>query len=286
LNNKTIRNLKDARGFYKKRVLRIYPLYLFFVLAFVIIDKPPLSEIPIYIVGLQALFYPIYVSTFAQYHFLSAIIIFYLLFPVIVFFDDYKKMLIVSLITLLFFATIYQFNVSDYLLLGYFAVFVAGIVAAKANLYNKIRRMKVDKRTLVLSIFLVGAFLTLLLWGRAHVNSAVLGDFLNSLSGIPVTVIMLYWAVVYVKIFNTKFRAFFSFLAFSTFGVVFIFEPFFRALGNAIFVRFNITGVPAFTVLVAFIPLVVVTGYLLQLITNVLVNAAVFHFHRLRADND
>jgi hypothetical protein len=247
-----------------------------------IVNKPSFTQMLIYITGLEALFYPILIST-SVFHFLSVLIIFYLLFPFIARFDNYKKMLIVSVVPLLFFAFLLQLNVSDTMLLGFFSVFVGGIIAAKADLHNKMRQMKFNKWMLLLTIPLLIAPLSLLVWENNHFNSVTLTTFLNSLCEIPVVLVILYWAVVYVQVFHTKFRTFFTFVAFSTFGVYFIFEPFFRMLGNTLYVRYNLTGAAAATVLVTSIPLLVMAGYLLQLLTNVLVNSGLLHLHRFRA---
>lgn len=286
LNNKNINNVDDIINFYKKRVLRIFPLYLVFIVGLVLINKPSPSETLIYITGLQNLFYPVFISTFPVFDFVSAIIIFYLLFPFVVFFGDYSKMLIFSLIPLLCFAVLLYFNISDYLLLGYFSVFVAGIIASKANLYDKICLVEFDKRMFILTVLLLSTLLFLLTWWRSFFDSLVLRTILTSVLGIPAAVIAFYWAHTYVKVFNMKFRALFTFLAFSTLGMYFIFEPFYRTLGNALYTRFSIAGPAAFIVLTAFIPLVVLIGYLLQLTTNHLVDAAVFRLCRLEAGSD
>jgi peptidoglycan/LPS O-acetylase OafA/YrhL len=282
LNNKTIRNSKDVLSFYKKRVLRIYPLYWVFVAGLWIVEKPSFTQMLIYITGLEALFYPILISS-AIFHFLSALIIFYLLFPFIVRFDNYTKMLVVSVAPSLFFAFLLQLNVSDVMFLSFFSVFVGGIIAAKADLHNKMRQMKFNEWRLLLTVPLLVASLSLLIWVDNHVYSATLAIFLNSLCEIPAVLVILYWAVVYVQVFNTKFRTFFTFVAFSTFGVYFLFEPFFRILANTLYVRYNIIGAAAATILVASIPLIVMAGYLLQLLTNVLVNSGLLHLRRFLA---
>lgn len=282
LNNKTISNSKDALFFYKKRVLRIYPLYWVFVVGLWIVNKPPFPQMLIYITGLEALFYPILTST-SVFHFLSVLVIFYLLFPFIVRFGDYRKMLVVSVAPLLFFSFLLQLNVSEPMLLGFFSVFVGGIIAAKADLHNKMRQMKFNGWMLLLTIPLLVAPLSLLIWENNHFNSVALRMFLDSLCEIPVVLVILYWAVVYVQVFNTKFRTLFTFVAFSTFGVYFLFEPFFRMLGNTLYVQYNVTDAAAVAVLVASIPLLVMAGYLLQLLTNVLVNSGLLYLRRFLA---
>lgn len=282
LNNKTIGNLKAAINFYKKRFLRIYPLYWAFVTGYVIFYKPSFEQALIFFTGFEAFFYPILIRN-TIFHFLSAIIVFYLLFPLIVHFNDYSKMLVISAIPLLAFAVLLQFNVSDPILLDYYSVFVGGIIAAKANAINIMREKSPNLQRFALTMILFVAPLSLLMWGRNYFNSATLLAFLNGFYSIPVVLVMSYWAVVYVRNFNTKFSPVFTFAAISTLGAYFIYDPFFKILGNTLYLRFNVTGAAASGVLVASIPLIIVIGYVLQFAADVLVNSALLHFHRFRA---
>jgi peptidoglycan/LPS O-acetylase OafA/YrhL len=198
VNKKTIKNREGAFSFYKRRAVRILPLYWFFIVGAIIVTRPSFIQSLIYVAGLQALFYPTLIHHDA-YHFLSVIIIYYLLFPMIVFFDDYRKLVTVSFIPLLFFAALLQFGFTDPMLLGYYALFVGGVIAAKSGIYDKMRRME-SNRFFVLTVLVSVALLSLLVWGDQHSNSAVLTGFLANLCGVPLVLIILYWATIYVKV--------------------------------------------------------------------------------------
>jgi peptidoglycan/LPS O-acetylase OafA/YrhL len=270
LNDKSINNKRDALSFYKKRAVRIYPLYWLFVVGIVIVHMPTLGQTIIYITGLQALFYPIFISV-PIYHFISAILIFYLLFPLIVFFDSYKKMLLVSLIPLLFFAAILLlFGLSDTMFMAYYGVFIGGIIAGKLNVYGQMRHVK-SKRFFVLTLALSLALLSL--WPivsdlpSSFVSSVFLGYFFYT----AVVLVIMFWAMLYVEVFKTKFYAFFTFVAFSTYGVFLLNTPFYTWLGASLNTKFHTSGTVTDVICVALIPLLVIAGYLLQLIANEIV---------------
>lgn len=273
LSNKMIRDRGDVLLFFKKRIVRIYPLYWVFAAGILILYRPSLVASAIYVVGWQALFYPIFIST-DIYHFVSVILIFYLLFPLLAFSNDAKKLLIVSLIPWLFFAAIkLLWGLSDFMLLQYYGLFVAGIVAEKADVYNKMRQVK-SKRFFVFTIPAFGAVLSiwLILAGSYLYNTLILAAVLSYVLGVLIVLITLYWAAFYVMASRAKFYAFFTFVAFSTYGTYLICIPFFLRVSQTLQFRFDIVGTASIIILIALIPFVVVAGYLLQLITNKVTN--------------
>ncbi len=270
ISHRTISNRDDVLSFYKKRMVRIYPLYWVFVVGILISYRPSFVGSVIYVVGLQALFYPLFVSVLI-YHFVSVILVFYLLFPLLAFFDDYKKLIMVSIIPFVFFAAMQLIGLSDPMFLDYFGIFVAGIVAGKTDIYRKIRQAKFE-RYFVFTIPVVGALLALWLISAERFNSLILWPFLSNLFGIVITCVILYWACIYVKASRTTRYAFFTFVAFSTYGVFLINVPFFNLLRKALFLRFDVAGTATAAILVAFIPFIVVAGYLLQFVTNKIIS--------------
>ena len=272
LSNKTIRNRGDVLSFFKRRMVRIYPLYWVFVTGILIFYRPSLSSSAIYIVGWQALFYPIFITT-DIYHFLSVLLIFYLLFPLLVFSNDLKKLLIVSLIPFLFFAAIQLWwGLSDIMFVKYYGLFVAGIVAGKADVLNMIRQMNLN-RFLVFTIPAFGALLFIwLILAERYFNTIIFAAVLSNLLGVLIVLITLYWAAFYVMTSRAKFYAFFTFVAFSTYGIYFINTPFFNLVTRTLHFRFDIGETTTTVILIVLIPFVVVTGYLLQFIVNELTN--------------
>jgi peptidoglycan/LPS O-acetylase OafA/YrhL len=272
LSNKTIRNRRDVLRFYKKRALRIYPLYWVFVGVILISYRPPFSETLIYVAGLQALFYPTVISN-PIYHFISVILIFYLTFPLIVFFKGYKKMLIASLIPLLILITIKLYGQSDSLFLGYYGLFVGGILARELDVYHKMQQVTFRGFLVItLPLFVALASLYLIYLQRYFALYGLgLRLLLENFCGILIALILLFWAVCYVKIYRTRFFAFFTFVAFSTYGAFFLNTPFFLWL-SATLIRFHIPGTAKAIIFIVSIPVIVVAGYLLQFITNEIIN--------------
>jgi peptidoglycan/LPS O-acetylase OafA/YrhL len=272
LSNKTIRNRGDVLYFFKKRVVRVYPLYWVFVAGILIFYRPSLAVSVIYVVGWQALFYPIFIAT-DIYHFVSVLLIFYLLFPLLAFSNDLKKLLIVSLIPFLFFAAIeLRWGLSDGMFLRYYGLFVAGIVAGKADAYNKMRRA-ISKRFFVFTIPAFGAVLSIwLILAERYYDTIIVEAVLSYVLGVLIVLITLYWAAFYVMASRAKFYAFFTSVAFSTYGIYFINTPLFLRVSQTLQFRFDIGGMTTTVILIALIPFVVVAGYLLQFITNEVTN--------------
>jgi peptidoglycan/LPS O-acetylase OafA/YrhL len=280
LSNKTIRNRGSVLYFFKKRMVRIYPLYWVFVAGILISYKPPPVESAIYIVGLQSLFYPVFMSV-DIYHFVSALLIFYLLFPLLAYSNDIKKLLLVALIPFLFFAVIQlQWGISDPLLLQYYGIFVAGIVAGKADVVNKIRQVNSKQ----FFVFTIPAFGVLsLIWlspaGSYVPTSIISGAVLGYVLGALFVFITLYWAAFYVRVSHAKFITFFTFVAFSTYGVYLIFIDFFLRVSQMLQSSFHIEWAVVTAICIALIPFVVVVGYLLQLITNAVMSSLMKQKH-------
>jgi peptidoglycan/LPS O-acetylase OafA/YrhL len=271
LSNKTIRNRSDVLHFFKKRMVRIYPLYWVFVAIILISYGPSLADSVVYIVGWQALLYPIFITT-DIYHFVSVLLIFYMLFPLLAFSNDLKKLLIVSLIPLLFFAAIQLlWGLSDTMFLRYYGLFVGGIVAGRVDAYNKMRRA-ISKQFFLFTIFAFGAVLSVLFLAERYYDTIGLGAVLSNVLGVLIVLITLYWAACYVMASRAKFYAFFTFVAFSTYGIYFINTPFFLRVSDTLQFRFGIGGTATTVILIALIPLIVIAGYLLQLITNEVTN--------------
>jgi peptidoglycan/LPS O-acetylase OafA/YrhL len=272
LSNKTICNRDDVLHFFKKRMVRIYPLYWVFAAVILISHRPPPVESAIYIVGWQALFYPIFITT-DIYHFVSVILIFYLLFPLLAFSNDLKRLLIVSLIPFFFFIAIQlRWGLSDIMFLRYYGLFVAGIFAGKAGIFNRVRQVNF-KRFFVLTIPAFGALLSVwLILAERYYTTLVWAIVLSNLLGVLIVLITLYWAAFYVVASRAKLYAFFTFVAFATYGIYFLNTPFLSRVSQTLQFRFDIGGTATMVVLIALIPFVVVAGYLLQFITNKIVN--------------
>jgi len=130
-------------AFWKKRVIRIYPLYWLAFFAFFVLETYhigaltidiSLSSLPIQLSGLQALLAPRFINpgTFTLW-FVGVILIFYLIYPLIAYPSrDVKHFILVSCAVLLPFVVMrLAFNIIDFRFFTYYGIFVAGILTSK-----------------------------------------------------------------------------------------------------------------------------------------------------------
>ncbi|WP_048162140.1 acyltransferase family protein, partial [Methanosarcina sp. 1.H.A.2.2] len=113
-NNHSINSLQNAFDFYRKRLLRIYPLYwaalATFVLVFFVFAPRlnsgfvfPNSEnvfgffnIFVHVLGLQILLAPAYASPMLTLYFVGLIVIFYAIYPFLIMYSKTTKRLLLS----------------------------------------------------------------------------------------------------------------------------------------------------------------------------------------------
>jgi peptidoglycan/LPS O-acetylase OafA/YrhL len=137
-NSAVVSNRKDAMGFLKKRVVRIYPLYwgaiaTFFVLG--IGDWPNRSSVIIQICGAQGLLAPRFMESVTLW-FIGVILLYYLLYIVFAGLSYNSKYMFSAILGFLFFFAILRaaFNIVDFRFFLYYGIFIAGIIACKYNL--------------------------------------------------------------------------------------------------------------------------------------------------------
>jgi peptidoglycan/LPS O-acetylase OafA/YrhL len=156
-NNHSINSLQNAFDFYRKRLLRIYPLYwaalATFVLVFFVFAPRlnsgfvfPNSEnvfgffnIFVHVLGLQILLAPAYASPMLTLYFVGLIVIFYAIYPFLIMYSKTTKRLLLSstIIYLGFFLISKTFNIIDHRFFMFFLIFVFGILACKESQFGK-----------------------------------------------------------------------------------------------------------------------------------------------------
>ncbi|MDD3248500.1 MAG: acyltransferase [Methanosarcina sp.] len=156
-NNHSINSLQNVFDFYKKRLLRIYPLYWValatFVLVFFVFAPRlnsgfvfPNSEnvfsfynVLVHVLGLQILLAPAYVSPMLTLYFIGLIVIFYAIYPLILMYSKTTKSILLSsfIVYLLFFLISKTFNIIDYRFFMFFLIFVFGILTCKESQFGK-----------------------------------------------------------------------------------------------------------------------------------------------------
>lgn len=144
-SNSGVRTREDVIGFYKKRVLRVYPLYLIALATFFVCFQmlrlfPPLELSPagwaINALCLQVLLAPAFTDPVFTLWFVGFIMVLYLLYPVIM--APARSARGIILISGGIFALLavlhFLLNIVDVRLLQYYFFFIAGIVASRSNI--------------------------------------------------------------------------------------------------------------------------------------------------------
>lgn len=138
---------KDAVAFFKKRVARIYPLYwLSIITAFLLLtkgiggdDSVSPSFLLIHVLGLQAILAPRFIDPILSNWFVGVILVFYLLFPLLMYLSN-KGMNIITasfLILLPLIALRIALDLVDFRLFLYYGIFVAGILASRYDAMHR-----------------------------------------------------------------------------------------------------------------------------------------------------
>jgi peptidoglycan/LPS O-acetylase OafA/YrhL len=156
-NNYSIRSFEDVLSFYRKRLLRIFPLYWAAIAVFILVFStfaPKLNSgfvlpnaenvfdffnVLIHILGLQIFLAPAYASPMLTLYFIGLIIVFYTIYPVLVMFSkDSKRLLFSSSVVFLGFLLISKvLNIIDHRFFMFFPIFVFGILMCKESLFER-----------------------------------------------------------------------------------------------------------------------------------------------------
>lgn len=207
LNNPVINSKADILKFYKKRVLRIFPLYVLALLLFIIISTATgtsvqlfgnISDYSVYDVvcnflGLQGIFYPTFIMQNALW-FIGMILIYYLLYPIIMFISK-QKILKYILFSIVAIGILVVLRVTIGLVEGgvfeYYFIFVAGVLASWLNIFK-------SKYSLALKIISFILFIPL----TVYVFSGVLQGGLGEIEKLALTVdtVLTVGYVIFIRI--------------------------------------------------------------------------------------
>jgi len=171
-NNHSINSLQNVFDFYKKRLLRIYPLYwaalATFVLVFYVFAPRlnsgfvfPNSEnvfgfynVLIHALGLQILLAPAYASPMLTLYFIGLIVIFYAIYPLILMYSKTTKRILLSsfIVYLGFFLISKTFSIIDHRFFMFFLIFIFGILTCKESQFGK--AVKIPVKTPLVRVLL------------------------------------------------------------------------------------------------------------------------------------
>lgn len=156
-NNNAIHSFQNVLSFYRKRLLRIFPLYwaaiavftfVFFIFApkinsgFVFPNAEHVfsfCNVIVHILGLQIFLAPAYASPMLTLYFIGLIIVFYMIYPLMIMLSKNSKQLVFysSLIFIGFLLISRTFNIIDPRFFMFFPTFVFGILTCKESLFEE-----------------------------------------------------------------------------------------------------------------------------------------------------
>jgi peptidoglycan/LPS O-acetylase OafA/YrhL len=154
---------KDMVTFFKNRLIRIYPLYWLSIIAVLLLQAFHIEMFDIFwaspgdlliqIIGLQGILAPRFVDRPPTLWFVGVILIFYLLFPLMIYLSNKGVNIIAAsfFILLPLIALRIAFGMVDFFFFLFYAIFVAGIVASR---YDAMHRYTPQLRFLCLGAVL------------------------------------------------------------------------------------------------------------------------------------
>lgn len=156
-NNSNISSIKDVLFFYKKRVLRIFPLYWVALAAFTLVfsvysnilsSQFVISDVNslfsfhnliIHLLGMQIILAPTYSTPIFTLYFIGVIITFYLIYPFLMLYSKTtSRFLLISLFVFVSFAVISNiFEIIDGTFFSFYPIFIAGILLSRSSTLDK-----------------------------------------------------------------------------------------------------------------------------------------------------
>jgi peptidoglycan/LPS O-acetylase OafA/YrhL len=151
----TTSNLKSGNifSFYKKKLIRIYPLYLIALISFFITFelifkdigfdfalpfKASFTSYLIHFLGAQVLLAPEYVTPILTLWYIGLILLYYLLYPVLVIKSrNLNDIVLRSIFIVVIFAALHVlFNIIEVRFFYYYFVFITGIISSHKNIFS------------------------------------------------------------------------------------------------------------------------------------------------------
>jgi len=162
-NNRRIHSYRDILAFYKKRVLRLFPIYwsaivLYYIVFAILVPRYApgqfhydvsqlygLNNLLVHLAGLQIILSPGYAIPLPTLWFVGLIFLFYLIYPFLMYCTKRCRDLVIMSagIVIAFSLLRFLFNVIDDRFFNYFLVFIAGIVCCSLSVLQNERYSKI-----------------------------------------------------------------------------------------------------------------------------------------------
>lgn len=193
INNAQISSVK---AFYKKRLLRIYPLYLLALLSYFIISnfqlwqKFTVSSLVVHILGLQMLIYP-YIQPDGLLWYIGMIFIFYMVYPLLITKSKIPRRLICNagIILVLLALLRAHFGIIEIRTFVYFPIFIAGILVAWTGIPEKLK--------ISAPIFLVPLIFIRLTWLTMDAKDPINNNFIPVVSSL--SLMLLFFCFIFFE---------------------------------------------------------------------------------------
>jgi peptidoglycan/LPS O-acetylase OafA/YrhL len=224
LNNPVLRTKKNIFSFYKKRVVRIFPLYLLSLFCFYLCFQLNhfvwtfnynISGWIIHILGLQILLSPLYVIPMFTLWFVGLILLLYFLYPVFCYSESKRDLLLVSFaIFCLALIIHYSLNLIHMQFFIYYWIFILGIFLAKSNYNFNGIEFFIKRHTILLKFILAVSIASFCIYLFHRPLFSIFVTLLNSLNlDVYVHDLLLYLCVIpfifiisyYIQIYYDKF---------------------------------------------------------------------------------
>lgn len=290
-NNRTINSIDDITTFYKRRIVRIFPLYwiaiiLFYAVFAVLIPRYACGQVDcsevrirygfenilIHIAGLQILLSPLYAIPLPALHFIGLIILFYLMYPFFILYSKrLRDIIILSVSVLILFSIIrLAFGIIDSRFFNYFPIFISGVVCCYLDILHN---DKYSKYLVVAPIIIVVALLfdlryasTLNIDSYSPIATLLYTIFIRDSPYLMIAfpIVLLWFAESFLRGISYQYKGIIEFISTASYPVFLFHTPlFYIGFGAAYFLKLMGVLHDVFIIGVV-IPIIFVISYIIQ----------------------
>ena len=283
LFNQKFSSKQDYISFFRKRILRIYPLYWIGIFAFVFLNyllnfynrSYSVFDVIVHLSGIQIIFFPKYVNEISVFWFVSAILIYYIIYSILISISKNSRDILLygSMIFLVLVGIRFSSGLIEGKFFEYYFVFLVGVICAKEQFFN-CKEFKNFGKYLIIPIiccFLAIIFLKPKMYDS--LQSITINLLLNVGFIILLRIFLIFICVFYIYCLvsnsswkeKTNIRNFFENCSLSAFPIYLFHIPFFVSLNYCLINLLGIMGIfHDIIIIFAGWPLLYVFAYYIQ----------------------